>query len=219
MEDIILRLATSLPVFLLAIVVHEASHAFMALRFGDPTAKSMGRLTLNPIAHYDLVGTIIFPLVGLMLGGSMFGWAKPVPVDSRRFKNVRAGIFWVSFAGPLSNIILAIISSFLFALMQSKIDPTFYFHEVFSMMLNQSVYINIILAVFNLIPFPPLDGSKMVSSFLDYETSRKYEDLSRFSFLFVIVLWTTPVLQYLINPAMMTGQYLMTWFYRVLVSI
>ncbi len=219
MEDIILRLCVSLPVFLFAIVVHEASHAYMALRFGDSTAQSMGRLTLNPIAHYDLVGTIIFPLVGVLLGGSMFGWAKPVPVDARRFKNMRSGIFWVSFAGPLSNIILAIISSFLYAFMLSKVATSFYFHDVFSQMLLQSVYINVILAVFNLIPFPPLDGSKMVSSFLDYETSRKYEDLARFSFLFVIVLWTTPVLQYLIGPAVMAGQLLTNWFYRLLLSI
>lgn len=219
MEDIILKLSISLPVFLMAIVFHEAAHAYMALRFGDNTAQSMGRLTLNPVAHYDLVGTIIFPLVGILLGGSMFGWAKPVPVDSRRFKNVRAGIFWVSFAGPLANILLSVVSAFLFAFLQSKVQASFYFHDVFSQMLVQSVYINVILAVFNLIPFPPLDGSKMVSSFLDYETSRKYEELARFSFLFVIILWTTPVLQYLIGPAIYAGQTLMGLFYQMLILI
>lgn len=219
MDDFILRLAIGIPAFLLAIVFHEAAHAFMAYKFGDDTAKMAGRLSLNPMVHYDLVGTIIFPLVGAMLGGAMFGWAKPVPVDPRRFSRPRAGIFWVSFAGPLANIILAIFSAFLFAFMQAKVGQDFYFHDIFSQMLIQSVYINVILAVFNLIPFPPLDGSKMVSTFLSYESARRYEDLARFSFLFVIVLWTTPVLQYLIRPAIMAGQNLVNVFYRFLVMV
>jgi Zn-dependent protease len=211
MEDIIYRIAISLPGFLLAIVCHEAAHAWMAFRFGDSTAKFQGRLSLNPAVHYDLVGTIIFPLLGAVMGGAMFGWAKPVPVDSRRFKNIRSGIFWVSFAGPLANILLMIISAILFAIMATKVSATFSFHQVFSEMLKQSIWINVLLAVFNLIPFPPLDGAKMVSAMLDYNKARKFEELQRFSFVFIFILILTPALNYIMAPAI--------WFSNLLVNI
>lgn len=219
MEDFIYRIAISLPGFLLAIVCHEASHAWMASRFGDPTAKMQGRLTLNPAVHYDLVGTIIFPLIGAMMGGAMFGWAKPVPVDSRRFKKIRSGIFWVSFAGPLANIILMIVSAILFAVMVTKVSASFSFHQIFSEMLKQSIWINVLLAVFNLIPFPPLDGSKMVSAFLDYNQARKFEDLQRFSFLFLFILILTPALSYIMAPAIWFSNLLVNIFIHLLASL
>lgn len=219
MEEIIYRIAISLPGFLLAIVCHEAAHAWMANRFGDPTAKSLGRLTLNPAVHYDLVGTVIFPLIGAMMGGAMFGWAKPVPVDSRHFKNVRAGTFWVSFAGPLANIILTLVSAFLFALLVTKVNPSFSFHTIFADMLKQSIWINVLLAVFNLIPFPPLDGSKMVSALLDYNQARKFEELQRFSFVFIFILILTPVLSYIMAPAIWVSNVLVNVFIHVLASV
>lgn len=219
MEDIIYRIAISLPGFLLAIVCHEAAHAWMAYRFGDPTAKSQGRLSLNPVVHYDLVGTIIFPLIGALMGGAMFGWAKPVPVDSRRFKNIRSGIFWVSFAGPLANITLMILSAILFAVMVTKISPSFSYHQVFSEMLKQSIWINILLAVFNLIPFPPLDGSKMVSSMLNYNQARKFEELQRFSFVFIFILILTPALNYIMSPAIWMSNQLVNVFIHLLASM
>jgi|SRR5690606_23447771 len=210
------NLAIGLPGFLMAIVFHEAAHAWMATRFGDNTARSLGRLSLNPAVHYDPVGTVIFPLIGALMGGIMFGWAKPVPVDPRQFKNVKAGIFWVSFAGPLANIILAIICAFGFAIMVTQVPQDFVFHAQFTEMLRLAVMINIVIAVFNLIPFPPLDGSKMVSTFLDYNAARKYEELQRYSFLFIFVLWFTPILHYVMTPALIAGTGLVNVFIRLL---
>ena len=212
----ILKVAVCAPGFLAAIVFHEAAHAFVALKFGDPTAKSEGRLSLNPSVHYDLVGTIIFPLLGAMLGGVMFGWAKPVPVDPRYFKNVRKGIFWVSFAGPLANVVLAVLSAFLLALIETKLPHQFFLHGEFAGMLRMAVIINIIIAVFNLIPFPPLDGSKMVSSFLDYESARRYEDLQRYSFVFLLFLWFTPFLGMIMSPALRIGDGMLRLFIMLL---
>ena len=199
--DFILRVSVMAPGFLLAISFHEYAHAWAANKFGDPTAKSMGRLTLNPAAHYDMFGTIILPLVLAAFNMGIFGYAKPVPVDARHFKNYRKSIFWVSFAGPIANVILMVLSGFLLALLRTKVSTDFYLINEFTNMLVWSIFINIFLAVFNLIPFPPLDGSRMVSSFLSYENQRKYEDLQRFSFLFFIILWTTNVFQYLMVPA------------------
>lgn len=216
MQSIIYNIAISLPGFLVAIVFHEWAHAYIAYRFGDDTAQRQGRLTFNPGAHYDLVGTVIFPLFGAVIGGIMFGWAKPVPVDPRSFKNMRSGVFWVSFAGPLANILAGIISAFLFAVFLHYLPETFEFKRVMLAMARQALLINLVIAVFNLIPFPPLDGSKMVSTFLDYESARKYENLAQYSFVFLIILWTTNIFSYLLSPALRMGQGMMNLFINIL---
>lgn len=216
MENFIHTLSLAVPGFLLSIVFHEWAHAYVAHRFGDDTAKQQGRLSLNPMVHYDLVGTIIFPLIGIMIGSVPFGWAKPVPVDPRRFKSMKHGIFWVSFAGPGANIILAIISAFLYAIVITQVSPSFGFHKMMEGMLRYSVLINVVLAVFNLIPFPPLDGSKMVSTFLDYEQARKYEQLQNYTFIFIILLWTTNIFSYLMTPAVYAAQGVMNLFINLL---
>lgn len=216
MEKMIYHLATSLPGFLLAIVFHEWAHGYVALKFGDPTAKNQGRLSFNPAVHYDLMGTIIFPLIGIAMGGVIFGWAKPVPVDPRHFKNYKSGVFWVSFAGPIANVILAVVFSFGLAFMVTQIPGNFSLYGPFRDMLQKGILINLVLAVFNLIPFPPLDGAKMVSTFLDYNQARKYEELQRFTFLFFILLWTTPILSYIFRPVMLAGNGLINLFIRVL---
>src|SRR5690606_18135493 len=155
------------------------------------TAKNEGRLTLNPAAHYDPWGTVFFPLLAAVSNFAMIGWARPVPVQVRNFKNIRSGIFWVSFAGPLSNLILGTLSALILAFVATQVSSDWGYYSIVLRMLRFSVFINFILAFFNLIPLPPLDGSKMVSSFLKGEALRKYEEFARFTpliFISVMVL-------------------------------
>jgi Zn-dependent protease len=217
LNSIVFNIAQSLPGFLLAIVTHEAAHAWMAHKFGDSTAKNQGRLTLNPAAHYDPWGTIFFPLLAAMTNFAMIGWARPVPIEVRNFKNIRAGIFWVSFAGPLSNLILGTLSAVFLALIATQVSPDWDYYSIFIRMLRYSVFINFILAFFNLIPLPPLDGSKMVSSFLKGQALYKYEGLARFTpVIFILVMLLSMMgihtLGYLLAPAQMLANYLMFAF-------
>jgi Zn-dependent protease len=214
---IILNIAQSLPGFLLAIVVHEASHAWMANKFGDPTAKNQGRLTLNPAAHYDPWGTVFFPLLAAITNFAMIGWARPVPIEVRNFKNYRSGIFWVSFAGPLSNIILGTLSAVLLAIVATQVASDWDFYMISIRMLRFSVFINFILAFFNLIPLPPLDGSKMVSSFLKGRALYKYESFAQYTpVVFIVVLALSMMgihtLSYILMPAQSLANYLMFSF-------
>lgn len=216
-NTILFNIAQSLPGFLLAIVAHEAAHAWMANKFGDPTAKNEGRLTLNPAAHYDPLGTIFFPLLAAFTNFAMIGWARPVPIEVRNFKNIRKGIFWVSFAGPLSNLIIGTFSALFLAIIATKVSPDWDFYSISIRMLRYSVFINFILAFFNLIPLPPLDGSKMVSSFLKGQTLQKYEDLARYTpifFIGVMVLSFMGIhtISYLLMPAQWLANYIMFSF-------
>lgn len=209
MEKFIYNLAVGLPGFLIAVIFHEAAHAAMAKLYGDDTAQRAGRLSLNPMVHIDVLGTVIFPLIGAMIGGIMFGWAKPVPVNPARFKNIRGGIFWVAFAGPGSNILIGIFLALVLGFFVHLVSPSFYLFDPLLAMMKQAVYINFIIAVFNLIPFPPLDGSKMVSSFLSYDALRKYEGLAAYSFIFFIFLMFTHILNYLLYPAFIAANSLL----------
>lgn len=217
LNTVLFNIAQSLPGFLLAIVAHEAAHAWMANKFGDPTAKNEGRLTLNPAAHYDPWGTIFFPLLAAVTNFAMIGWARPVPVEVRNFKNIRKGIFWVSFAGPLSNLILGTFSALLLAIIATKVPSDWEFYTIFIRMLRYSVFINFILAFFNLIPLPPLDGSKMVSSILKGQALYKYESLARYTpMIFITVMALSfmgiHTLSYVFIPAQSIANYLMFAF-------
>lgn len=217
MNSILFNIAQSVPGFLLAIVVHEAAHAWMAHRFGDPTAKNEGRLTLNPAVHYDPWGTIFFPLMAAFTGFAIIGWAKPVPIETRNFRRLRPGLFWVSFAGPLSNLILGTFSALALAIVATKVSSDWDFYSILIRMLRFSVFINFILAFFNLIPLPPLDGSKMVSSFLRGRALMRYEELARYTpVIFIVVLGLSLMgihtIGYLLMPAQMLANYMMFAF-------
>lgn len=220
-QNILLTIAQSMPGFLLAIVVHEWAHGYMAKRFGDNTAEQAGRLTLNPAAHIDPMGTILFPLIGVVLGWMMIGWAKPVPVNSRNFKDFRKGMFWVSFAGPLANFILGTISSLTYAIVAIHVSRDFGFYEISLQMLRYSIFINFLLGVFNLLPLPPLDGSRMVASFLKGEALRKYEELAKYTpmiFLVIIGLSVMGIstLGRILAPTTLIGQKLTMYFLYLL---
>ena len=210
-------LATCLPGFLIGVVFHEYAHAYVATKFGDNTPERYGRLTLNPSSHADMMGTIIFPLGLMLFGMTPFGWAKPVPVNPSNFKKYKAGSFWVAFAGPGANILIAIICSAVFALFYTQVPMSVSFKPAVENMLRYAVMINLVLAVFNLIPFPPLDGSKMLMPFLDYNQARKYEELQRFTFLFFIILWMTDIFSYLLRPVFILSD-LVTGFFIMLFS-
>lgn len=217
LHGILINIAQSLPGFLLAIVVHEAAHAWMANKFGDPTAKNQGRLTLNPAAHYDPLGTVFFPLLAAVGNFAVIGWARPVPIEVRNFKDIRKGIFWVSFAGPLSNLILGILSSLVLAIIATQVSSDWAYYTISLKMLRYSIFINFILAIFNLIPLPPLDGSKMVSAFLHGRTLQKYEELARYTpMIFILILALSLMgihtLGYLLQPAHMLANFFMFSF-------
>lgn len=175
----------ALPV-VLAITLHEAAHAYVAALCGDPTARLLGRVTLNPIAHVDKFGTIVLPILCLISPfGLVFGYAKPVPVDFSRLGNPRRDMILVAAAGPLANIFLLIISAILLHLTAFMPD---WLGEWLSANLQRSVLLNAILAVFNMLPIPPLDGGRIVTGLLPYRLAVRYARLERFGILIVIGL-------------------------------
>ena len=151
-----------IPSILLALTIHEYAHAWMANRFGDPTSKMLGRLSLNPFIHLDPIGTLMLFLVG-------FGWAKPVPVDIRYFVNPKRMMLWVALAGPLSNIFLALIFGLLIVLFSTSNLMYNQNTAIIGNLLLYSLQINLALAFFNMFPIPPLDGSKILRGILSYE--------------------------------------------------
>lgn len=185
-------LAVQFVPFVMAVVFHEYAHGFMANRWGDNTAKTEGRLTLNPIPHMDPIGTVLFPLINMLSGMNLlFGWAKPVPINPNRFKKYRSGLFWVSLAGPGMNFLLACISAAAFCAIRAWVPKDFYLYEPLEAMSYVSVSLNYALGIFNLIPLPPLDGSKIIEAFLPYEAARKYESIAQYSFFILMALLLT----------------------------
>jgi Zn-dependent protease len=180
-------------VLLFSVIFHEVAHGYVALLNGDPTAKIMGRITLNPGPHIDPVGTIILPLLLLMThAGILFGWAKPVPVNPLNYRKYRWGEFAVSAAGPVSNLVLAGLFSILVRLGLN--NPGLMQMAFFG------VSINIFLALFNLIPIPPLDGSHIMALVLPRELARLYAYLQPVGFILILILFYTGILGAIIMP-------------------
>jgi len=170
---------------IIAITFHEAAHGYVALYFGDDTAKQAGRLTLNPLKHIDLFGTILLPVFMFLTTGSAFGWAKPVPVKFSALKDPRWDMGFVAAAGPAMNVLLALASALLWRIAASAGAAT---QPVLTSLLDQSLTLNIILAIFNLLPIPPLDGSKILAPLLPQALARPYLALERFGMLILLLL-------------------------------
>lgn len=184
--------ALSIIVMLFSVIVHEVMHGLVALKFGDRTAQKMGRLTLNPIPHIDLFGTILLPgliLIPAMLTGTppgpLLAWAKPVPVNPLNFSNIKRGEFFVSAAGIFSNFALAVLAAIIFRILDI-LPQTFPF--ILGAILQFTVRINLVLGIFNLLPIPPLDGSKMLMSQLPYNLAKEYQKLEKYGFLILLFL-------------------------------
>ena len=155
----ILESLTQYLVLLFSLSVHESAHAWTALQQGDDTALREGRISLNPLVHIDPIGTVLFPLMGLFLGGVFFGWAKPTPVQPRYFKDFRLGQILTSGAGPVSNFLLAIVFTIFYAIALRLVPP----QSPLLFLFWTGIFLNVVLGVFNLIPVPPLDGSWIAS--------------------------------------------------------
>lgn len=208
--DFVIQLA----VILFAISFHESAHAWTALKFGDTTAKDLGRISLNPIRHIDPVGSILVPILLYFFSGLIFGAAKPTPVDLRRTRNPRLANLAVSAAGPLSNLLLAGIGIVLLKII-GGLDPTALV-DLFAALRGDRfaegtlapiayvlfffVMVNVSLAIFNLLPIPPLDGSGVVLSLVGAPAARLYATIAPFGFVILLLLIATPVLGNLFRP-------------------
>ena len=191
----------TLPV-LLAIIVHEVSHGYVASLLGDRTALLLGRLTLNPLKHIDPIGTIVIPLLCILSGSFIFGWAKPVPINTRNLKNFKKDTALVAIAGPLSNFLMAIIWAIfiktIILFLPTKLSPLiklFLIHMGYA-----GISINLLLLVLNLIPIPPLDGSRVVASLLPPNAAKIYEHIEKYGFIILIILMYSNVLSLILGP-------------------
>ncbi len=216
--NLIQQVIIAAPPILLAITLHEVAHGRVALRLGDPTARDLGRLSLNPLRHVDPVGTVLVPLLmllssKLLLGtGLLFGWAKPVPVDFRRLRNPRRDMAFVALAGPMSNIVMAICWASIFKWFAPAIDsgggwlatPMIY-------MAGVGITINIILAVLNLLPIPPLDGGRVAVAVLPRALAVPLARSERYGLLIIIAMFATGILGKILMPAMEFVQRIIFW--------
>jgi len=186
----------ALPV-IFAITVHEAAHGYAARFFGDMTADRAGRISLNPLKHIDPIGTILLPALTLMIGGILFGWAKPVPVDFSRLRNPKRDMLWVAAAGPASNLLMALFWAFV--INASPHAPASY-SEPMALMGQAGVMINVVLMVLNLLPLPPLDGGRIAVSLLPNHLAYKFAQIERYGFIILIVLLATGILSSIMEP-------------------
>ncbi|HEX9802036.1 MAG TPA: site-2 protease family protein [Gammaproteobacteria bacterium] len=192
----------AIPV-LFAITVHETAHGWMALRLGDPTAKMLGRLTLNPIRHIDPIGTIVVPAAMLFLGGFLFGWAKPVPITWENLRQPKRDMAWVAAAGPLSNLAMALLWA-MFARLGMAIGEASGDLAMYMMYTGVAgIFINTILMLLNLLPLPPLDGSRVVSALLPGPLSYRYGLLEPYGLPILILLLITGLLGKVLWPLVM----------------
>jgi Zn-dependent protease len=209
MENFFFKLSIMLVPGLFAITCHEVSHGYIAWRYGDPTARMLGRLTLNPLKHIDIIGTLMIVFIGI-------GWAKPVPVVYENLRNPKRDMIWVAAAGPITNILLAIASAFLLRGLVAFANPAAdgsqlaMIIEPLVLMLAFSVYINLLLAIFNMIPLPPLDGGRVLSGLLPYRQAAALARIEPYGMIIIIALvFFTNIFSYIIYPPLTIAVHLL----------
>lgn len=223
--DFISHLVIYIVVLLLAISAHEAGHAWMSYKFGDNTAKDLGRVTLNPVAHTDPIGTLLIPILGFLFGaiggilGSvpLIGWGKPTPVNPRNWTNYKLANVMVSIAGVLANISIAVISLFILkglamAGVFNTVDLNDGFGKTILILFRYLIYLNISLFIFNLLPFPPLDGSKILSTFLPASFQPVLDLLEQYGFFILILLMYFGIIRLIMTPIFSVIDSLITAF-------
>jgi Zn-dependent protease len=199
----------AIPV-LFAITLHEAAHGYVARHFGDMTAEKAGRISLNPLHHIDPVGTILLPLLTFALGGILFGWAKPVPVNFAALRNPKKDMLWVAIAGPASNLAMALGWTFLYKV--GLMFPESYFADPLLGMAKIGMEINVVLMVLNLLPLPPLDGGRVAVSLLPHRQAFQLARIEPYGMIILIFLAVTSVLSLILTPPI-------RFIFRILLSL
>lgn len=189
---------------LVSLTFHEAAHAWSADRLGDPTARLLGRLSLNPAVHVDMIGTVVFPLIAMLTGFPLIGWAKPVPVDTRHLRAPRRDFALIALAGPVSNLVLAIAGAIVVHVL-AQVGPA---AELLLNAFMRFVMINVLLAVFNLIPIPPLDGGNVLMGILPASAAAVIDRLRPYGFLLLYVLMLSGALSIVVWPV---GTLVLSW--------
>jgi Zn-dependent protease len=190
--------AVSFGVLLLSLTIHEAAHAWTADKLGDPTARALGRVSLNPLVHIDWIGTVLLPLIAVFSRLPLIGWAKPVPVDTRNLKDPRRDFMLIAAAGPISNLLQALVAA---VLLRTVWDPALGLEPgVSATVLFLAVQINLLLAFFNLIPVPPLDGGNVMLGLLPPRLAAGYAQVRNYGFIVLYALMFTGIASALIMP-------------------
>lgn len=189
-----------LSVLFFSVIIHEVAHGYTAYKRGDPTAKQLGRLTLNPIPHIDIIGSIVLPFILMISGAPIFGWAKPVPVNPARLYNPKTDMIWVSLSGSIANFILAIIAGIGMLLIRNFATSDMSVLITVYQILQTVLVINIVLPVLNLMPIPPLDGSRVVYYLLPRELALQYDRIGAYGFIIIFILLFTGILWKIISP-------------------
>lgn len=221
MHNRLMELVLFYPLFLFSLSFHESAHAYIADRFGDPTARLLGRISLSPFPHMDLIGTFLLPVFGILTGAPIIGWGKPVPVNPYRLKgDTRRSSLWVAAAGPLSNIALALFFAGLahaLIFMLPSIPAGMAASGSWSAtalgalysIFETGVILNLVLAFFNLLPLPPLDGGTVIRGLIPASSLASYDNFSRYGFLILLVLFVTGLLRYILLPVLLIAGYLL----------
>ena len=220
MQSRVIDLVLFYPVFLFSLSCHEAAHGWVSEKFGDPTARMLGRITLSPFPHMDLIGTVFLPIFGILTGAPVIGWGKPVPVDPRYYKDIRKHSLWVAASGPASNICLAVcfalaargLVAALPSIPAAQVVPGRFGATVLSALFaicQMGVVLNLMLALFNMIPIAPLDGATVIRGVLPVNMLHSYDQFSRYGMIFLLLLFVTGLLRYLFIPVMLLAQILL----------